>query len=53
MPPDLDPASIDIIDGLLNLNISQRYGCGAPGSTNDIKSLKQHPFFASIDFEKI
>ena len=40
MPPELEPEALDIIDGLLNLKSNDRYGCGPPGSKNDLESLK-------------
>ena len=45
MPHDLNPAAVDIIDGLLSLNINTRYGCGPSGSIYDLESLKKHAFF--------
>jgi 3-phosphoinositide dependent protein kinase-1 len=53
LPLDLPPDAIDIIDGLLNSNISERYGCGPIGSKNDIKALKAHPFFKDINFNTL
>lgn len=53
MPRDLPPAAVDIIDGLLSLNINQRYGCGPPGSKYDLESLKKHPFFNNINFNNL
>lgn len=44
---------MDIIDGLLRLDASQRYGCGPTGSKNDLESLKNHPFFRKLDFSKL
>lgn len=52
-PADFDPAARDIIDGLLKIDINERYGCGSSGAPNDIATLKLHPFFKSIDFQKL
>jgi len=42
-----------MIDGLLKIDMNERYGCGLPGSNNDITALKNHPFFKDINFETL
>ena len=41
----------DLIDGLLEINPNERLG--SPDSKGGIKSLKEHPFFNSMDFSNI
>lgn len=43
----------DLISKLLVKDPLQRLGAGDLGSSNDFNSLKSHPFFHGLDFEKI
>ena len=52
-PKYLPPDAVDLIDKLMQLNPYQRLGAGIPGSQNDYACLKQHPFFKTINFEKL
>lgn len=35
------------------MNPRNRLGAGPPGSQNDFKALKSHPFFNGVDWENI
>ncbi len=48
-PVWLSKESISILKGFMTKPVAQRLGCG-PNGENDIK---QHPFFHSIDWEKL
>jgi serine/threonine protein kinase len=50
---DIDEKAKDLIEGLLNKDLSQRLGCGAKGTDNDFEALKRHPFFEGIDWENL
>jgi len=43
----------DLIFRLLDYNPEKRLGAGAKNSDNDYKALKQHKFFAGIDFDHL
>ena len=51
-PPEnsLSEETKDIIDKLLKVNPIERLGAGRPGSDNDLRALKNHPYFSGIDF---
>ena len=40
----------DLVQELLVKSPSERLGAGEPGYSNDMKALKAHPFFASVDW---
>lgn len=48
---DMDPNARDLIIKLLKKNPHERLGNGKKGSDNDMKKLKEHPFFAQIDWD--
>ena len=48
-----EPETVDIINHLLNLEPTERLGAGPPGSDNDFRALKSHPFFANIKWNSI
>jgi hypothetical protein len=50
-PEYLSINAVDLIDSLIMLDPMERLG--TPGSKNDIKSLKNHPFFVGIDWSDI
>ena len=50
---NLDEATKDIIDNLLQINPKRRLGSGRPGGPNDLNALKCHEYFASIDFDTL
>lgn len=52
-PPEIDPDGRDIIQKLLVQDPSLRLGCGEPGTSNDLCSLRLHPFINNFDFENI
>ena len=52
-PNNMSPEAIDLIDELLCVNPLRRLGCGAPGSDNDYKALKEHKFFAGLNFDRV
>lgn len=52
-PPELSEEARDLIDRILKVDPSQRLGAGAPGSDNDYRALKGHPFFRFIDFATV
>ena len=47
LPEDLDPTAVSLIKGLLCGNQKRRLG------SRGIKEVKQHPFFAGIDFRML
>ena len=49
----MDESAKDLIDKLLRVDPNERIGCGPAGSDNDIKAIKTHPFFKSIDFKNL
>ena len=49
-PDGFDQQAKDLVQELLIKSPSERLGAGEPGSSNDMKALKAHPFFASIDW---
>ena len=49
LPDHLSPEAKDVLSKLLDKNPSTRLG----GGTGDGKDVMSHPFFASIDFEKL
>ncbi|ORZ19717.1 kinase-like domain-containing protein [Absidia repens] len=49
-PDGFDPVIMDLLLGLLTPNVAQRYR----GTNNDgYRDIKQHPWFASIDFDLV
>ena len=51
MDESVDPAAKDLIANLLLPNPGDRLGNGKPGSGREMKDLKKHKFFKSIDFD--
>lgn len=49
-PPHLTKSAQDFIRRLLDVNVDQRLGCANENSFND---FMEHPFFESIDWEKL
>ena len=49
-PDGFDEQAKDLVQKLLVKSPTERLGGGEPGNPNDIKALKSHPFFASIDW---
>lgn len=49
-PPDMEPEAKNLIDRMLDLNPSNRLGCGRSGTPNDINAVLNHPFFEGINF---
>lgn len=49
-PEGFDEQAKDLVQKLLVKSPVERLGAGEPGSSNDMKALKSHPFFASIDW---
>lgn len=47
------PHAKDLIEQLLKIDPMQRLGAGAPGTSNDFKSLMAHPYFDGLDFSRI
>lgn len=52
-PVDMNMDAVNLIDMLMQLNPLKRLGYGEPGSGLEFEALKQHPFFAGLNFEKI
>ena len=50
---NLDDATKDIIDNLLQINPKRRLGAGRPGGPNDLNAHKSHEYFSSIDFDTL
>lgn len=48
---NLSDTTKDVIDKLLQVNPIKRIGAGRPGSDNDLRALKAHPYFENTDFE--
>jgi hypothetical protein len=53
IPNNLGDDAADLIDRLLNLDPTKRLGYGPPGSNNDYKTLRAHPFFKGINFSTL
>ena len=49
-PDGFDEQAKDLVQKLLVKLPMERLGAGEPGSSNDIKALKSHPMFATIDW---
>ena len=49
-PDGFDEQAKNLVRKLLVKSPSERLGAGEPGSSNDMKSLKAHPFFSSVDW---
>jgi len=49
-PDGFDEQAKDLVQKLLVKSPTERLGAGEPGSSNDMKALKAHPFFTSIDW---
>ena len=49
-PDGFDEQAKDLVQELFVKSPSERLGAGEPGSSNDMKTLKAHPFFASVDW---
>lgn len=43
----------NLIDRMLDLNPVTRIGTGPPGSPNDYRAIKNHPFFNGVDFDNL
>lgn len=51
--PSFTEEAKDLVSRLLQKDPNSRLGAGDPGSENDFKALKSHPFFDGLDFTKI
>lgn len=49
-PDGFDEQAKDLVQKLLVKPPTERLGAGEPGSPNDVKALKAHPFFESISW---
>ena len=49
-PDGFDELAKDLVQKLLVKSPTERLGAGEPGNPNDIKGLKSHPFFTSIEW---
>ena len=49
-PDGFDEQAKDLVQKLLVKSPTERLGAGEPGSPTDIKALKSHPFFSSIEW---
>ena len=47
-PPKINPAAINLINQLINVNPKKRLGSGE----GDAKKIKEHPFFKDVDWDK-
>ncbi|GJE95514.1 kinase-like protein [Phanerochaete sordida] len=52
-PDGFDEQAKDLVSKLLVRDPGQRLGAGAPGSENDMKALRSHPFFSSINWKEL
>ncbi|KAJ3572382.1 hypothetical protein NP233_g3109 [Leucocoprinus birnbaumii] len=52
-PDAFDEEAKDLIQRLLVREPTERLGVGSPGSENDMDALKGHPFFKSINWDKL
>lgn len=50
-PKHLSPEAKDLIDNIIMIEPMRRLG--TPGSKNDIRKLREHPFFAGVDFANL
>ena len=50
LPDGFDEQAKDLVQELLVKSPSERLGAGELGSPNDMKALKAHPFFASVNW---
>eukprot|EP00347_Sterkiella_histriomuscorum_P012122 403369810 len=50
---EFSPEARDLITKLLQKDPTKRLGTGEPGSDTDYHTLKSHPYFKGIDFEKL
>lgn len=50
-PEYISIEAVALIDALIM--VEQKDRLGSPGSRNDMKNLKRHPFFAEIDFDNL
>ncbi|KAH8093861.1 kinase-like protein [Cristinia sonorae] len=49
-PEGFDEEAKDLVQKFLIRDPAQRLGAGPPGSPNDVRALRSHPFFASINW---
>lgn len=49
-PDGFDEQARDLVQKLLVKSPTERLGAGEPGSANDMKALKAHPYFATIEW---
>lgn len=49
-PDGFDEQAKDLVQKLLVKSPTERLGAGEPGSSNDMKALKSHPYFAPIEW---
>jgi len=52
-PTTMPIDAVDLVDKLLQLNPLKRLGAGKEGTDLDFKSLKAHPFFKNLNFDRI
>lgn len=52
-PEGFPETAMDLCIKLLTKDPKLRLGNGAPGSKNDMKALKSHPFFDGVNFETL
>ena len=49
----IEPDLMDLIDKLLQVDPSKRLGAGKPGTHNDYRALKSHPFFRTFKWDSL
>ncbi len=52
-PVNMPDHAKDLIDRMLQVDMSKRIGCGGSDSLNSFSSIKNHPFFNGVDFSKL
>lgn len=48
MSEELEESTLDLITKLLAVEPQKRLGAGEPGSDNDMKALRRHPYFDAV-----
>lgn len=52
-PDGFDEQAKDLVSKLLVRDPAERLGAGLPGSANDMRALRSHPYFSSIDWKTL